>query len=407
MAGKYLTRLALIVSLSLSLSALPAVAKPAAAPTTRYVVKSGDTLERIAARNAISLDLIARENGLKSPYRLLAGQVLKLPATRYHVVRNGETGLEIAIKYGVSWPQILAANDLKDSALLRAGQRLALPPGAAISAPKIEKPAPAVTKPVATPAPRIAAATPKPSPASPTSPKATTQLRAPLAKPTPATSAPAQTQPKPSATAITSPPATAPATTAPAPAQRLVLDLDDIIAESPTARQPTGPVPGTAAPATATAQPAPQAAIIVPRPASPAAEAVAALARFEGDLAWPVRGRILREFGNLGNGRRNDGINIAAPYGTPVYAAADGVVAYLGTDVAIYGGLVLIRHADNWITAYGHIERLQVKRGQAVKKGQLIAYVAQGTLEEQDQLHFQIRQGRTPVDPISQLPARN
>ena len=127
---------------------------------------------------------------------------------------------------------------------------------------------------------------------------------------------------------------------------------------------------------------------------------------FDGLFAWPVEGRVIRPFGPLANGARNDGINIAAAQGTPIYAAADGVVAYVGTDVAIYGGLILLRHGGGWITAYGHAERLQVTRGQAIRKGQLIGYVAQAGLANEDQLHFEIRQGRTPVDPRPHLPKR-
>lgn len=138
----------------------------------------------------------------------------------------------------------------------------------------------------------------------------------------------------------------------------------------------------------------------------PTATVAAPSARFDGRFVWPVEGRIVRPFGPLGNGARNDGINIAARQGTPILAAADGVVAYVGTDVAIYGGLVLIRHGDGWLTAYGHAERLQVSRGQSVQKGQLIGYVSQGTLAEEDQLHFEIRQGRAPVDPRVHLPKR-
>jgi lipoprotein NlpD len=123
-------------------------------------------------------------------------------------------------------------------------------------------------------------------------------------------------------------------------------------------------------------------------------------------FAWPIEGKIVRPFGPLANGARNDGINIAAAEGTPIYAAADGTVAYVGTDVAIYGGLILLRHGDGWLTAYGHAERLQVVRGQAVRKGQLIGYVGQAGLADQDQLHFEIRQGRTPVDPRAHLPKR-
>ena len=113
---------------------------------------------------------------------------------------------------------------------------------------------------------------------------------------------------------------------------------------------------------------------------------------------------MLRGFGAFGDGRRNDGLNIAARRGASVKAAADGVVAYVGSDVAIYGGLILLRHADGWLTAYGHVEKQSVQRGQSVKRGQVIGQVGTSALDEQDQLHFQIRKGRQPVDPRLYLP---
>lgn len=139
----------------------------------------------------------------------------------------------------------------------------------------------------------------------------------------------------------------------------------------------------------------------------PTATVAAPSEKFDGRFVWPVDGRIVRPFGPLANGARNDGINIAAARGTPIYAAADGVVAYVGTDVAIYGGLVLIRHGDGWLTAYGHAEKLQVARGQSVKRGQIIGFVGEAGLADQDQLHFEVRQGRTPVDPRDYLPKRS
>lgn len=172
-------------------------------------------------------------------------------------------------------------------------------------------------------------------------------------------------------------------------AEAFRLDIDDIV----TGGEPA--LASNARPATPTTSPA--------RTLPPTAAVAPPAGRFTGFFRWPVEGKVIRPFGDLGNGRRNDGINIAAPRGTPILAAADGVVAYVGTEVAIYGGLVLIRHADGWITAYGHAENLLVKRGQAVKKGQQIASVAEAGLDEQDQLHFQTRQGRTPVDPVPRL----
>lgn len=175
-------------------------------------------------------------------------------------------------------------------------------------------------------------------------------------------------------------------------AEAFQLDIDDIVTGGePALAENAAPVPPTPTPA----QPVPPTVAV----ATPATD-------FDGRFAWPLDGKIVRTFGNLGNGRRNDGINIAAQQGTPIVAAADGVVAYVGTDVAIYGGLVLIKHGNSWLTAYGHAGQIAVTRGQAVKKGQLIAYVAEAGLASEDQLHFEIRKGRTPVDPREHLPKR-
>src|SRR6201999_167944 len=103
-------------------------------------------------------------------------------------------------------------------------------------------------------------------------------------------------------------------------------------------------------------------------------------------------------------GRRSDGINIAADKGEPIRAAADGVVAYVGSDIALYGGLILIKHGQGWITAYGHADALLVKRGQSVRRGDIIGRAGSTGDVTSPQLHFEIRKGRAPVDPLAQLP---
>lgn len=138
----------------------------------------------------------------------------------------------------------------------------------------------------------------------------------------------------------------------------------------------------------------------------PPTEAVAAARPFSGRFAWPLTGPIERGYGTFGSGRRNDGINIGTSLGAPVAAAADGVVAYAGTELAAYGGLILIRHSDTWTTAYGNASELLVTRGQAVKQGQIIARAGATGHVTSPQLHFEIRKGTKPVDPLSLLPKR-
>ncbi len=118
---------------------------------------------------------------------------------------------------------------------------------------------------------------------------------------------------------------------------------------------------------------------------------------------WPVRGRVIAGFGSKPNGTQNDGINLAVPEGTPIKAADDGVVAYAGNELKGYGNLVLIRHSSGFVSAYAHASELMVKRGDSIKRGQVIAHAGQTGSVTSPQLHFEIRKGSTPVDPTQYL----
>lgn len=118
---------------------------------------------------------------------------------------------------------------------------------------------------------------------------------------------------------------------------------------------------------------------------------------------WPVRGRIIAGFGPRPNGTQNDGINLAVPAGTPIKAADDGVVAYAGNELKGYGNLVLIRHGNGFVSAYANASELLVKRGEHVKRGQVIARAGQTGNVTSPQLHFEIRKGSAPVDPTKYL----
>lgn len=119
----------------------------------------------------------------------------------------------------------------------------------------------------------------------------------------------------------------------------------------------------------------------------------------------PVTGRVISGFGPKPNGQHNDGINIAVPEGTEVKAAESGTVAYAGNELKGYGNLVLIRHADGWMTAYAHNSSILVKRGETVRRGQTIARAGQSGGVQTPQVHFEIRKGSTPVDPSKYLSA--
>jgi murein DD-endopeptidase MepM/ murein hydrolase activator NlpD len=130
-----------------------------------------------------------------------------------------------------------------------------------------------------------------------------------------------------------------------------------------------------------------------------ASEATGALPTFR----WPVRGKVITSYGAKTNGKSNDGINLAVPEGTPVKAAEDGVVAYAGNELKGYGNLVLVRHSNGYVTAYAHASELMVKRGDNIKRGQVIAKSGQSGEVGSPQLHFEIRKGSSPVDPLQFL----
>lgn len=175
-------------------------------------------------------------------------------------------------------------------------------------------------------------------------------------------------------------------------AARFHIDIDDIL---------TGGEPALAEKA-APARPTASSARVLPATTPVAAPR----ARTPGQFVWPVSGPLVKRFGPGASGERNDGIKIAVPLDTPVRAAADGVVAYVGSDVPALGGLVIVKHGNGLTTVYGHAGQLLVQRGQAVKRGQTIARSGKTGFADRPELHFEIRQGRTPLDPLSKLPAR-
>jgi len=121
------------------------------------------------------------------------------------------------------------------------------------------------------------------------------------------------------------------------------------------------------------------------------------------EFLWPVQGKVVSTYGAKPGGLQNDGINIAAPKGAAVHAAEDGVVAYAGNELRGFGNLLLIRHADGWVSAYAHNDALLVGRGDPVRRGQVIAKVGSTGSVGEPQLHFELRQGVNAVDPLPHL----
>jgi len=122
------------------------------------------------------------------------------------------------------------------------------------------------------------------------------------------------------------------------------------------------------------------------------------------DYLWPVKGKILSKYGLLAKGLRNDGINISANKGDPVFASKDGKVVYAGNEIQAFGNLILIKHYDNKTTAYAHLDKIKVKKGQTVKKGEVIAALGNSGKVSKPQLHFELRDSNGPLNPLKYLP---
>jgi len=169
---------------------------------------------------------------------------------------------------------------------------------------------------------------------------------------------------------------------------------------TPTTTTTTTPTTTTTAFATptptATSDPAPD-----PSP-SPASAGTSAARRPGAPLAWPLQGVLYGRYGVRG-GRRHDGIDIAAPEGTPVLAAAAGRVIYAG-EQAGYGALVILKHDGGLVTLYAHNSRVLVSEGDRVRSGQPISRVGETGRTTGPHLHFEVREGTRPRNPLLFLP---
>jgi lipoprotein NlpD len=169
---------------------------------------------------------------------------------------------------------------------------------------------------------------------------------------------------------------------------------------------PPAPPASTTPPVVATPVPTPPP---LTKPGVPASKAPAAktpvkpVTRSASGWAWPAGGTVIGRFSS--NGSLNKGIDIAGELGQPVLAASDGAVVYAGSGLRGYGELVIIKHSDTYVSAYGHNRRLLVQEGQQVKAGQTIAEMG-STGTDRVKLHFEIRRQGKPVDPMQYLPKR-
>jgi murein DD-endopeptidase MepM/ murein hydrolase activator NlpD len=326
-----------------------AAARPSAQNGATIIVGTSDTLDGLAKRYNVSAAAILQANGYKGPRVLSPGQQLIIP--KQTAVAAAAPALAPAASKpvaAVAGPSSVHVVNRGDT-LISIARRNNVPVGELARANNLDQTAKlSLGMKLTVPGSRSAAA-----------------AAAPAAQPVAAV-APAQ----PATTVAV--PATKMASAGPPQAARLASATTNVVEEKPV--------------------------VVEQAPVKPS-EATGALPTFR----WPVRGKVITTYGAKTNGKSNDGINLAVPEGTPVKAAEDGVVAYSGNELKGYGNLVLVRHSNGYVTAYAHASELMVKRGDTIKRGQIIAKSGQSGEVGSPQLHFEIRKGSSPVDPLQFL----
>jgi murein DD-endopeptidase MepM/ murein hydrolase activator NlpD len=324
-----------------------------------YEVQKGDHIDALARGFGTTRKVLLEANHLKPPYRLHPGQIIRTPVAKAYVAESGDTLSGVGRRFGVDPSELAELNHISPHARLRSGEHIGLPSSMRDRGPL-----------------RVTASEPEYAEAAPES-------------------SPARYEPPPSYTPAYEPP--------PDPSPHMTP-----LTPSAPAPTPMRPAPSPyASPSAAYATPsAPAASPQAARGLSDAEVSAAARGRF----VWPVRGDIVSGFGSLGLGRRNDGVDIKAAEGSSVKAAAPGEVVYAGDQVPGFGNLVLIKHADGWVTAYAHLDKIDVQMRQQVAQGQDLGSVGMSGGATQPELHFEVRFAPTaadkarPVDPVLVLP---
>lgn len=355
----------------------PAEQPIAEATGPQIEVKSGDTLYGLSRRHHVSLNELMKVNGLTNP-ALKPGQKLVLPATgrkkpigkpqpgmvaaapaeaakpvapppgwnATYTIQRGDSLYAIAMRHKIKLAELQKVNGITNVRRVR--------PGTVIKVPGEAAEAPAVAPIAALPAPKAGDSSTAQIPVASTEAGQQSSM-APAMQPT-----------------IINRPKVA------------SLGSDkETMTDTPAAATP--------APATAGKATADKVAAVTPGPSTPASSS---------KLRWPAKGKITHSFGQRPDGTHNDGIDVSVPIGTEVHAAEAGEVAYVGSELKAYGNLVLVRHANGWVTAYAHNDNVLVKRGDKVKRGQVLAKAGKSGQVDQPTVHFELRQGKDPVDPL-------
>ena len=312
-------------------------AKSGGGSTGMHTVLGGDTVYTVSKEYNLPLREIISLNNLSPPYQLNSGFRLKLPPPNEYKVGAGDTLNGISRLFNASVSEMARLNNLAPPYALKTGQVIRLPsPQPKLAEEFSANPAPPSFETVSGPM-KV--------------PSVESEVLAPPPGMTPQTATATKTlggyPPQPNA---------APATAPPAQVQKVSAVTPSVISKPP------------------------------PRVGN-------------GKFMRPVDGKVISGYGPKADGLHNDGINIKAARGAPVRAADNGVVAYVGSEMQGYGNLVLVRHADRWMTAYAHMEKTLVKKGDVVKAGQSIGTVGSTGGVDSPQLHFEVRKGTQAMNP--------
>lgn len=358
----------------------PGLRVQASAPgaAASVTVQRGETLSAIARRHHTTATAIAQANNLKPPYGVQAGQKLTIPgggpretvvaAARPAAADRGKTDYKpLAVRAAPIPPP--AAEPISQATV--ASSPRSSVHAVSLAAPEPTKAPTAVGDTLKVEAAKAVAAKSEP-------------VRVETVKVEPARIEPARSEQAPMVLAKAEVPSQPRPVIA---AEQHFLRLPQNYGRKSEPEPEVAPVPTAyrAMPKPTTAEP--KATLAEPPP------------RAGRSFAWPVKGRVISSYGPQPGGLRNDGLNIAASRGDKVIAADNGVVAYAGDDLKGFGNLVLIKHAGGFVTTYAHNDKLMVKRGDKVKRGQVIATVGESGAVTQPQVHFQVRQGAHAVDP--------
>ena len=379
-------------------------------------VKAGESVYILAKRYGLPMEDIIRLNSLKPHFTLQVGQKLRLPQANVYVVRSGDSLSALSRMFQTDMNTLARLNNLQPPYALQVGQSLKIPGiGQEVSGQTAQfarksnpqnrqKPSDGYRSFKEYPNAKIASKRVGGQRGNTATRSVTSNGRRNFAAAKPYGGTKGNTFNKPSVynpSAPLAPPMAldnSVATSLETPvATENPTDTETASINMPAEPVAVPPVPLVEKPKFSTETAKPKAAT------NSTANAKSGNEPAPSRFVWPVQGVILSDFGAKDGGLNNDGINIAAPHKAIVRAAADGTVAYTSDNLKGFGKLILVRHGGDYVTAYAHLDRIDVAKGDSVTEGQVIGTVGRTGFVTEPQLHFEIREDGNVINPIPKL----